>query len=274
MSLSRDWIMRATDDAACRECEFALAAPALPGPVMTPALAVSRHGDGHALLMRDISSDLIDPGQPITEQRLNAVLAAMAALHRTPPPSGISWCGLEPRLSLLTPSGARVAQRYGHPIGDTVLAGWTLFGRHATPGAVAFIHALFADLSPLLSALDQMPRAFLHGDMKLDNIGVDPLGRVWLIDWAMTLVAPAAIDFGWFLAINSRRLPVTLDEVMDRYAAAAALPAPERREHDAMTVICGLLLRGWRKALDAEDGQPQELRWWCDRVAGAASCLP
>ena len=48
---------------------------------------------------------------------------------------------------------------------------------------------------------------------------------MWLIDWAMTLVAPPAVELGWFLAINSRRLPdgVTLDDVMARYAAAAGI---------------------------------------------------
>ena len=96
---------------------------------------------------------------------------------------------------------------------------------------------------------------------------------MWLIDWAMTLVAPPAVELGWFLAINSRRLPVSLDEVMRRYAENAAIPPEHRARHDALTVLCGLLLRGWRKALDAEAGEPDELRWWCDRAEEAAAFL-
>jgi hypothetical protein len=89
----------------------------------------------------------------------------------------------------------------------------------------------------------------------------------------MTLVAPPAVELGWFLAINSRRLPVSLDDVMERYAAAARVSRAIRQRHDALTVLCGLLLRGWRKALDAESGDPEELRWWCERAADAARFL-
>ncbi len=118
-----------------------------------------------------------------------------------------------------------------------------------------------------------MPFAFLHGDLKFDNIGLDNGARMWLIDWAMTLVAPPAVELGWFLAINSRRLPVSLDNVMSRYADAAGMSAELRARHDACTVLCGLLLRGWRKALDAAAGEPAELRWWCNRVEYAAGVL-
>ena len=87
----------------------------------------------------------------------------------------------------------------------------------------------------------------------------------------MTLVAPAAVELGWFLAINSRRLPpaVSLDSVMERYGDAADLTAEARRRHDALTVLCGLLLRGWRKALDASEGDGAEVAWWCERVEAA-----
>ena len=45
-------------------------------------------------------------------------------------------------------------------------------------------------------------------------------------------VAPAAVELGWFLAINSRRLPCSLDEVMARYAAAARIAPEHRARHD------------------------------------------
>ena len=96
---------------------------------------------------------------------------------------------------------------------------------------------------------------------------------MWLIDLAMTLVAPPAVELGWFLAINSRRLPVPLDDVMRRYADAAGMKPELRERHDALTVLCGLLLRGWRKSLDAEAGDGNELHWWCERVEAAAGAL-
>jgi thiamine kinase-like enzyme len=111
----------------------------------------------------------------------------------------------------------------------------------------------------------------LHGDLKFDNIGLEGDGRMWLIDWALTLVAPAAVEVGWFLAINSRRMTLSLEAVLDAYAAAA--PHTARDARDGLAAICGLLLRGWRKALDAETGEPAELQWWCDRALAAEHLL-
>jgi aminoglycoside phosphotransferase (APT) family kinase protein len=134
---------------------------------------------------------------------------------------------------------------------------------------VELIHSLSKDPSPLIELLASLPVSLLHGDLKLDNIGLGVDGHMWLIDWAMPMLAPPAVELGWFLAINSRRLPVALDEVMKRYAHAAALSSELRRRHDAAAVLCGLLLRGWRKALDADEGEPEELRWWCEHAADA-----
>jgi phosphotransferase family enzyme len=275
MSFERDWIMEATNDLTCREAEFAMVAPALPPSVRVPSLGCARDGSEYALLMRDITADLVPPDlAAISEHQLDQILLAMAQLHAAAPPSGgVSWCGLRERVTLLTPTTARTAEAYGAPVAADIKSGWKLFHRHASARVIVIIDQLFADPAPLVGALDPLPPAFLHGDLKLDNIGLDEHGGMWLIDWAMTLVAPAAVDLGWFLAINSRRLPVTLDEVMARYAAAAHSPAKLRERHDALTVLCGLLLRGWRKALDAEGGEPDELRWWCHRAREAARFL-
>ena len=272
MSIERDWIMRATDDLACREAAFADASINLGDAVRTPAIGAAHDGDGYALLMRDITTDLL-PAGVISATQLDAVIAGMAVLHARPAPAGVPWCDLTRRLTLLTPTTARVAESYDAPVARDVVEGWRLFDMHATPRTRALIHDLFEDPSPLTRALAQTPAAFLHGDLKFDNIGIDGAGRLWLIDWALTLVAPPALELGWFLAINSRRLPVSLDEVLRRYHDAAAMAPELRAHHDALTVLCGMLLRGWRKALDAATGDGDELGWWCERVEAAAGVL-
>lgn len=292
MSIERDWIMRATDDIACREAAFAAASIALPEHIGTPALDTARDGDGHALLMIDISQHLVTPAFPspfpmktaesthapaandvITPATLDTIIVRMAELHALPLPArnALPWCGLQERLTLLTPDTARIAEAYGAPVARDIIGGWALFDRDAPADVAALIRGLSRDPSPLLRALNALPPALLHGDLKLDNIGVDGAGRTWLIDWAMPLLAPPAVELGWFLAINSRRIPVSLDDVMSRYAEAARIP--ERERHDALTVLCGLLLRGWRKALDAEAGETDELRWWCKRAREASRIL-
>ncbi len=273
MSIERDWIMRATDDVFCREAAFAQSNAVLPEEVRTPVLDTADDGSGHALLMRDITADLLDPEVLISTVQLSRIIAAMSALHSTVPPAAVPWCDVHRRLTLLTPAGAGVAARYGHPVAADIRRGWQLFARWAPADVNALVGSLFDDITPLLRALSPLPVAFLHGDLKLDNIGFTSDGHVWLIDWAMTLTAPPAVDLGWFLAINSRRLPASLDDVIEEYATISGIASQDVQRHDALAVLCGLVLRGWRKALDAEAGEPAELTWWCERARDARRFL-
>ena len=272
LSLERDWIMRATDDEACREANIAAMSRVTSSRVMNPAVGAARDGSGYAVLMQDISSRLLPEG-PISRAQLDSILEGVAELHRCSWPDAVPWCAVDKRLTLLTPQGAAVARAGGAPVADDIERGWRLFERHATDDARETMYRLFADPTPLVAALETLPFAFLHGDLKFDNVGLDEDGRLWLIDWAMTLVAPPAVEMGWFLAVNSRRLPASLDDVMGLYAEAAGVPPALRAKHDALLVLCGLLLRGWRKALDAEEGDPVELAWWCERAARATAYL-
>ena len=274
LSIERDWIMRATDDLACREARFATYQPALGEGIATPALGVACDGDGFALLMDDITEHLLPQG-PIAEPQFDMIIAGMAALHALPLPEAslVPWCDVRQRLLLLTPDHARIAAEYGAPVARDLMRGWELFDHLAPPSVVELIRGLAEDPSRLIDLLAPLPASLLHGDLKLDNIGLDASGRLWLIDWAMPMLAPPAIDLGWFLAINSRRLPFTLDETIHRYAAAAGIAREQRALHDAAAVLCGLLLRGWRKAIDASEGEPDELRWWCEQATEARRVL-
>lgn len=273
MAIVRDWIMRATDDESCREFELAAAVPDFGSRIRTPAVGVARDGDGFALLMHDITPDLIAPGT-ISRGQLETIIERMAELHRIPAPARpVGWCELSSRLTLLTPQKASIASSYGAPVADDVVRGWARFGRLAPNGVVTLVEHLQGDVSPLLRALERMPQGLLHGDLKLDNVGLTPGGGIWLIDWALTLIAPSAVEIGWFLAVNSRRLPVSLDEAMSMYAEAAGISAALRPDHDRLAILSGLLLRGWRKALDAEAGESEEMHWWCAKAEDAAAIL-
>ena len=116
---------------------------------------------------------------------------------------------------------------------------------------------------------------------------------VAFIDWQMTMQAPIAVELGWFLVSNSASLPVAPDEVVRRYRDH--LDHDERRIREGasagppvvgdwdlqrdLTWIVGLLLRGWRKGLDAAAGvtlpsgisAADDLAWWCDRATEAAA---
>lgn len=317
-SLARDWIARATHDATLREAWLAGRGRDALGvsgatSVSTAYLGAAGDGDGvAAILMPDLSGELLAWERPghdpaIDEQTLLRVVEALARVHslpwaqaldgeasrehQTPPP----WCPLPERLTLLTRPSAAGYARDGNPVGERFLAGWDAFDRHASPAAATVIHDLATDVTPLVRALATVPSLGLHGDLKLANVALLGPVDVALIDWQMTLRAPAAVDLGWFLVSNSGSLPVGPDAVLEAYHAAIAWDAGRwgyaDQPHDLvdligdwatqvdLAILVGLLLRGWRKGLDAEAGIElpsginaiDDLAWWCDRAAAAAA---
>ena len=164
-------------------------------------------------------------------------------------------------------------------MGERFRRGWDAFDRHAPPAARRVIDDLTADPEPLFAALGTLPSAGLHGDLKLGNVALAPDGGALLIDWQMTLVAPIAVELGWFLVCNVAGLPLPPDAVLERYRLAAGRAADEEwlAQRD-LAILVGLLLRGWRKGLDAESGTPtgwgasgaDDLEWWSRRAVEAA----
>jgi hypothetical protein len=314
-SLARDWIARATLDDDLREGWLAsMPAGALswiPRAVI-PYLGAAADGDGVAILSPDLSNELIAWERPghdpaIDAATLTRVLQAIARLHSLPwsrqlestaeregePPP--PWCPLPERITLLTPVSAARYAAEGNVVGDRFLAGWSAFERLAPEAARDLVDRLSVDVTPLITALAGLPSLGLHGDLKLANIALLPDERVGLIDWQMTLRAPLAVEMGWFLVSNSGALPVEPDEVMEAYREAlkwdsgrwgfgdephdfAGLAGDWDTQLD-LTWIVGLLLRGWRKGIDATAGNvlpsgvsaADDLAWWAGRAVEAAN---
>jgi hypothetical protein len=264
-----DWIVRATRDEHLREAWAAvnLEAALGQGPVATPYVGAARDGDGAAILMRDLSGSLLGwqrPGAPpLTVDGLDPVLDAVAHLHAARWAADAPWCPLAERLLLtsrptclrLLPdggAGAFAAQR--------LLAGWDAFDRMAPPAARALIADLSADVRPLVDALGRLPSCGLHGDLKLANVALLGRDTVGFIDWQMVTVAPVAVELGWLAVSNSADLPIGFDGLMARYRSALAQDAGGGAIAGDWDVqldlarIVGLLLRGWRKGLDAWSG--------------------
>jgi Phosphotransferase enzyme family len=283
-SLDLDWIARETSDVPeLREAVLAHAGPRLPVPVQLPHLGVGRDGDLVALLMPDLSETLLHWEAPVSLTEMDRVLGALASLHREPwqdqVPGAFPWTDLRRRLLLLTRRSAARYHAEGNPVGARFLEGWDAFDRHAPAAARALIDGLTEDAEPLFAALARVPSAGLHGDLKLGNVGLAGDGSVWLIDWQMTLVAPIAVELGWFLVCNVAGLPLQPHEVLDRYRRAAGLPADAlwAAQRD-LALVVGLLLRGWRKGLDADAGlstacgwtADEDLAWWGREAVAAA----
>lgn len=283
-SLALDWIARVTgDEVDLREARLVRAAPALPWPVRLPHLATARDGEEVVLLMPDLTGTLLRWEAPIDIPTLDRVLDGLAALHRTTwheaLPATFPWTDIRRRVLLLTRRSALEYEAAGNPVGQRFRTGWDAFDRQVRPPVRNLVDRLTADPAPLLAALARLPDAGLHGDLKLGNVGLEPDGAMDLIDWQMTLVAPIAVELGWFLVCNVAGLPLPPDEVLERYRVAAGLANDEAwtAQWD-LAVLVGLVLRGWRKGLDTEAGvvHPNglaaawDLAWWGSQALGAA----
>jgi hypothetical protein len=292
-------------------------------PLVAPYLGIGSAGEAVAILMPDLSRELIPWEEPVEDATLDLVLDALARLHAMPwaeytattPDWDWPWCPLRERLLLLSRPSAEGYRAAGLAVGDTFLAGWDAFDRRASASARELIERLSAGPGPLLDALDRLPKTGLHGDLKLANVAPLDDGRVAIIDWQMMSMAPVAVELGWLLVSNSSSLRRTPEDVLGAYHAAAVRaataslpmgrswlmgpsigPAMERdpdrlppRGTDAtigdwdaqvdLAWIVGLLLRGWRKGLDAEAGgrlgsgtaAADDLAWWCARAVDAAA---
>ena len=54
-----------------------------------------------------------------------------------------------------------------------------------------------------------------------------PDGRIGLIDWQLTTLAPVAVELGWFLVANVAQLAEGPDAILERYRAALTRAASE-----------------------------------------------
>jgi hypothetical protein len=315
--------VRATRDIGLREGFIAGTGLRLAEPLVAPYLGAGSDGPSIAMLMPDLTNELIAwdrPGQDsvVGPATLDHVIEAIAGLHAMPwadyrpttPDWGWPWCPLRERLLLLTRPSAERYRAEGLAVGDRFLAGWDAFDRLAPPEARTLIAGLSEEPAPLLTALGRLPATGIHGDLKLGNVALLDDGRVGLIDWQMMTLAPVAVELGWMLVSNSASLPLEPEAVLARYRETAARTArsslrlgarfaegdpagtssltlpprgPERTigDWDAqrdLTWIVGLLLRGWRKGIDAAAGvmlpsrlsAADDLAWWCRRATEAA----
>jgi hypothetical protein len=205
---------------------------------VAPYLGTASDGEGIAILMPDLSAELIAWERPshdlvVSEATLERVLDGIARLHAMPwagyrpttPDWAWPWCPLRERLLLLTRPAAERYRAEGLAVGDRFLAGWDAFDRVAPPSARDLVERLSADPTPLLAALGRLPATGLHGDMKLANVALLDDGRVALIDWQMMCLAPVAVELGWMVVANSASLPIGSDELLVRYRRAAGRAA-------------------------------------------------
>ena len=239
-----------------------------------------RNGWGGALLMRDVSSELVpvDDG-PVPEEQHLAFLDHLALL------SARLWdwhddAGLLPYSSrwFWFDVGSMESERaLGWPerVARLSADGWGKFAVRAPSDVAAGIDGLRHDPTPLVFGLLDTPSTFLHGDWKFGNLGTAPDGRTVLLDWAYPGRGPVCHELGWYLALNRARLPAghTKEGTVDAFRAALERHGVDTEawwDRQLGLALLGTVVQyGWEKALGDDD----ELGWWCERAREGLALL-
>lgn len=278
VSRTHDWIIQMTSDHAMREAQIASSdvLNALAPGLRSPSIAAALDGEGFALLMHDLTAWLLPREGVLRVSDVDMLIARVAGMHATfwnaAPVAEIGWCGMRERLLFLSePAGERLRDAGLMEFGFA--EGWERFHRAVSGGMSGFVRELHRDPMGLIAVLDALPQTLLHNDVKTGNIAIEG-DTLWLFDWALAGIGPVCSDLGWLLAVNSSRLPGTLDEVLDSYGGhlRAALghrwDASSWQRQRAAAYVIGLMLFGWAKVDDSA-----ELGWWCERALEARSQL-
>ncbi|MFP5319840.1 MAG: aminoglycoside phosphotransferase [Acidimicrobiia bacterium] len=288
LHLDDDFTMRVSGDLGCRTVRawqaglLDCAADVVDHAIVGAATGWGRNGWGAALLMRDVSAELLPPGDaPIPARQHSTFLDHLAAF------CAATWGWHDDALSgpHLLPYEARW-EWFGRPAieGERHLGwpervprvaddGWHRFDERAPADVVHLVGQLRGDVTPLVAALRETPSCFLHGDVKASNTGLAPDGRTVLIDWAYVGEGPACHELAWHLALDRSRLPVSKEATADGFRTALERhgvdTAPWWDRQLALCLLGAVVQFGWEKAL----GDEEELDWWCRAARRGAAWL-
>jgi Phosphotransferase enzyme family len=282
--VDRDWTMRFGGDIGCHPIQVWAAGLMDVQPeridhgVVGVAGGLGRNGWGGAILMRDLSAELVPAGdEPLGLECHLTYLDDLAALCARM----LGWhddVGLMPLISRWTwfnPACLEVEAERGWPESVPRLAsqGWARFAERVPPAVLGVIGDLRRDPSPLVAAVRGTPTTFVHGDWKLGNLGTAADGRTVLIDWTYPGQAPPCYELAWYLSLNRARLPHHKEDAIAAFRTALERHGVQTagwfERQLAVCLLGSMVIFGWEKAL----GDDNELEWWCDRVVEGTAML-
>lgn len=279
VSPETDYLMRATHDDGrlpflWRQGIFAQ----LPSVIDTGMVAVEEEANGWLIAMRDVGVSLLGDERVLTRQESRRVLGAVHQMHTANRGKRLPHlCDPRDRLRLMSRAQMAAEEREAYPFGiaSVVRRGWERF-EEAVPRDIAdVIFAIHADPNPLAKRTEGRPSTFVHGDLRLANLGLTP-DKVLLLDWGSTCsYAPSASEFAWYLIISASRIDATREEVVADFKAIEG----EQFDQEALDLayIAALAILGWNKAFDMFDNPDENIRgreksdldWWVATVRKA-----
>jgi Phosphotransferase enzyme family len=275
-----DWLTRATDGAGRVRRLWESGMLARIRPLVDHTIIDVRVVDGHdVVVMRDARGDLLPPRVPVSRATSRALLSGLVGLHDAwEGQAGDGLCGIGARYAMFAPAFHAEPLPGAHPLADRITQGWDLFARHVDHDTATAVFAVHKDPAPLGRRLAAFSPTLLHGDAKLENLGLSREGLV-AIDWGdLTGFGPREVDVAWFALKGAARIGRTPDEILADYEAASG----RRMEPQALDLACvgSLAQMGFRFAVGAFASGPEprevaatQLKWWTARVGVALDRL-
>jgi hypothetical protein len=236
------------------------------GAIVDHTILDVRVVDGQdVVIMRDATTDLVPPTAPVSRDTSRRLLARLAAMHEAcadEPTDDL--CAIEARYAMAAPDFHATYTGPGpHPMADRIVDGWRLFAENVAADVADAISAVHREPARLGGRLRRFPSTLLHGDPKLENLGLAGDTLV-AIDWGeLTGFGPREIDIAWYAQKGSERIGCTPDDVFTDYEAASNRPLD--REAVDLACIGALAQMGFRLAGGAAD----QLEWWVERIRSA-----
>ncbi|WP_433535270.1 phosphotransferase [Micromonospora sp. CA-249363] len=210
-----------------------------------------------------LCADAVDghlPRLPWARAELDATLAAYAevAAALADPPTGLTSLGL-PRLADLARS-------------DILWWEEVAAGREPLPALPAAARGRLPELVMLESRLPEYAdgaTGVIHGDLRVDNVLIDPDGRAWLCDWTWACTGPAWFDLVTLL-LTAYAGGLDVDRIFAAHPAATGAP-PDALDA-TLAALAGYYLTGAaavttspQRAAHQRSSGEQALRWLTDR---------
>ncbi len=295
-----DWIVRGTADRCGREVLVWTTGllDQLPPEITHPVIACARDEESWAILMRDVSDQLIPDSMgvtPFTEADHRRYLDAMAALHAAfweqseLAEPAIGYCSPWHRYTVFSPAtGEREAAHPNETI-CRIREGWPSFLALIAPDVAALLRRLLADSAPLCAAMARYPQTVLHGDPRPANLGITPgpRPRVVLLDWHLVGPGVPGADLAYYLSRSGLRVSVSNNISIAWYRALLARRLGSRFEEEwwrpqlELSLLGELLRRGWVHGWDIAHSPSasfrararESLAWWSERAREGARWL-
>jgi Phosphotransferase enzyme family len=239
------------------------------------ALVPSNGAD--VVVMRDVSDTLLATGSRVSPPQIRKLVAGLAVLHRAWQGHALDGlCPPEARYRLFAPHlHASDDGPNRHPAREIILAGWQVFAEIVPTDVADAVFAVHKCPELLAGALmASAPATLVHGDAKLENLGVSG-SRLVAIDWGeLTGVGPAEIDVAWLAMMSGWRMDALPDEVFAAYDQRAY----RRLDPMALDLACigSLAQMGFKLASRARATEQATreraallLDWWVTRVREA-----